>query len=165
MLLPDGNGPFYDTSQYASKRFGVITPGLSMHATLQFVGRDLTSKQVREVIYATFCWAQGPLRLRFTGQCEWFLTGKGRYLVAKIEPTPELMAHRDRLRSFIETSTEAAGVEFWIKDDFQFNPHVALLEMPPGPRPDWTPDAVSSFEVTASVAEVKYGTRRMLVNL
>lgn len=129
-----------------------------LHLTLQFVGRDLDTVQAGWVIRCGLMVK--PVTLRFTGQFDILRTSKGTYLVAKVEPSGELVAEKAALLALLERDPAIK-----IRDTFKFNPHVTIAEYGPGEDRLSLPDAVAPFEVTVQQVEVKYGTRRMVADL
>lgn len=135
--------------------------GKTLHLTLQFVGRDLAHEQAGWMLRCAFQLA--PVELAFTGQLEILETKKGAYLVAKVEKSTMLKEARDRLRAALGRDPKLT-----IRDQFPFNPHVTLAEFQPGSpcrlKSGELP-SVPPFTCTATQAEVKYGERRMVVDL
>jgi 2'-5' RNA ligase len=129
------------------------------HVTLQFVGRDLDRATVAAVVFSTFMLDTGPIRLQFTGGFKVNITGKGTYLVAEIAADPPLLAARDRLRK------QLAEMGVTPKDGFKFSPHVTTAEAPPKTAARGLPLQIEPFSVECGEIIVKYGPRRMVVDL
>jgi len=126
------------------------------HLTLQFVGRDLTHRQAGDMIAAAIEMLPVPIIL--TGETEVFGTSKGTYLVALVEKTGRLQQCRDLLRSRLE------DLGLPTRDDFEWRPHVTLLEAPPRTQLQLL-ERCAPEEVRCHQLEIKYGERRMLVDL
>lgn len=132
-----------------------MTPLSDLHTTLQFVGRDLPAVAVADVIRAAFFIE--PLELSFTGETKQWSTSKGSYFVALLEKTQALLSARELLRSMLS--------RYAIKDVFAFNPHVTLVEADPGRLEDIKAQSFDPFKIPCVEAVVKYGSRKMTVDL
>jgi 2'-5' RNA ligase len=142
-----------------------MTPPDDLHLTLQFVGRDLDRHYVCEVIKASFGIA--PLTIKTRGHFLFFGTSKGRYMVMEVAKTPELITQREVTREWLRQ----AGLK--IQDDFEWNPHITLAESnePATVTSGMVearlklPDPIDPFEIQVTEVEVKYGSRRMIIDL
>ena len=128
----------------------------NLHLTLQFVGRDLEREQVGWMLRSALQLEPQPLH--FTGRYDVLRTGKGAHLVALVDSEP-LLGARDRLRNLLKRDPKIV-----LRDQFKFNPHVTLLEAPPGTELV-IPEPLEPGTITATELEVKYGSRRMVVDL
>lgn len=131
------------------------------HMTLQFLGRDLRSETIASAIAGTFAFADqhGPLYLQFTGNFKTLFTRKGRYLALEIEKDELLCEARAQI---VQCLTDRQVTP---KDEFEFNPHMTLVELPPGNEKLVTPGPVAPFVVECLDLIVKYGQYRMTIDL
>jgi 2'-5' RNA ligase len=131
------------------------------HMTLQFLGRDLRSDIIASAISGAFAFSEdhGPIYLQFTGRFKTLLTRKGRYLALEIEKDELLLEARARLAQCLSDRQVAP------KDELDFNPHMTLVELPPGGGRLETPGPVQPFLIECHRLIVKYGSHRMVVDL
>lgn len=131
------------------------------HLTLAFVGRDLPSGAVQRVIASAFDIEGGPIDVAFTGRYDSFKTGKGRYVVALVEPANLLTKREAIIRKLAEYHVT-------LNDPFPFKPHITLAETKPyvnAPELAGLDLELQPFSVTCHQLQVKYGPHRMVVEL
>lgn len=157
--------PSHLAAVYAQFAGDWVPPGIvysvpDYHITLQFVGRNLNSDVVLQVINAAW-QTVGPLPVEFTGVVKQWSTTKGQYLVAEVERTRPLL---DMRRDFRAKLHELGGPV--IHDQFEYNPHVTIAEAPPSANVD-THAAFSTVPYCVNVvqADVKYGNRKLTMEL
>lgn len=132
------------------------------HLTLQFIGRDLNPNKVTSSMVAAFLFAgndPSPMSLRFTGAFKINTTSKGSYLVAEVEKDEALNKAREKMKACL------AQMDVVPKDSFDFNPHVTLMEAPPGAIPKTPPTPLDPYSVECNELVFKYGPRRMTIDL
>src|SRR3990167_1055002 len=91
------------------------------HLTLVFVGRNLESHKIQRAVVCAFD-LEGAFDVRFTGKLDTFRTGKGRYVVARVESSDAIALKR---KLYVEKLSELGLA---IDDKFPFKPHVTLAE-------------------------------------
>lgn len=141
-----------------------------LHMTLQFVGRDLPASDVSAMILSAFLIE--PLTVSLTGKFKRFGTTKGQYIVLEVEKSEALVKQREAVRVFLDDS----GIK--IKDTFEWNPHITVMESSiPGTMAQGTawasskrkdlpvPEPIDPLQVVCSEVEVKYGHRKMVIDL
>jgi 2'-5' RNA ligase len=141
-----------------------------LHMTLQFVGRDLPASDVSAMIMGAFLLE--PVTISLTGKFKRFGTTKGQYIVLEVVKSEALIKQRDLVRQFLDD----AGIK--IKDTFQWNPHITVMETTtPGTmsqgeawasskRPDLIiPDPIEPMQIDCTEIEIKYGQRKMVIDL
>lgn len=123
------------------------------HLTLQFVGRDIDVYRLRDVFFSIV--EVQAATLKFTGSLTRWATKKGRYMVARVEATNELLEQRAALRSL------------GIVNDFTWAPHVTLVEDKQTSLDDvdFLLSEVTPFEFSPSQLVLKYGNRTMELDL
>lgn len=131
------------------------------HMTLQFLGRDLPSEIVASAISSAFAFADqhGPIYMRFTGCYKTLLTRKGRYLALEIEKDELILEARAQIVQCLSDRQVKP------KDEFDFNPHMTLVELLPGGGRLETPGPVEPFVVECRQLILKYGPYRMPIDL
>lgn len=131
------------------------------HMTLQFLGRDLPAETISSAIASAFAFADqhGPIFMRFTGRFKTNFTRKGRYLTLEIDKDELICEARARLVQCL------LDRQVTPKDEFEFNPHMTLVELAPGGGQLVTPGPVDPFVVECRKMIVKYGAYRMTVEL
>jgi len=130
------------------------------HLTLQFIGRDLDDKSVASAIVSSFTFAprHSSIEVKFPGTLGMLTTGKGRYMVAHVDP-----AGLEEMRK--ELSAHLAEMGVYPKDSFDFSPHVTLAEAPPTAPKTKPPPPVGPFSVQVKELVVKYGPHKMIVEM
>jgi 2'-5' RNA ligase len=150
------------TREWARYSHWDATDGDDDHLTLQFIGRDLNPNKVTSAMVAAFVFAgndPSPMSLRFSGVFKINTTSKGSYLVAEIEKDEALMKARERIKASL------AQMDVTPKDSFDFNPHVTLMEAPPGAIPKTPPAPLDPFVIECNELVFKYGPRRLVIDL
>lgn len=138
-----------------------ILPPETYHLTLQFVGRDLSSEKISRVVFSTFLFAEdeAPFQIEFTGVTSVNRTSKGSYLVAQVIKSNNILRMRERILD------KFAQMDVKVKDGFGFNPHVTIAEADPGRAWPGELPTSKSFSVDCNELVLKYGARRMSIDL